>query len=91
MGEPVSSLEALAPWVKQVHIKDAVATGTPGTWGRETPVGGGAVDWRAFFSFLNQSLPAVDAIIEREAGEKRVDDIKAAASLVRSLRTGVKG
>ncbi len=91
MGDPIESLRQLAPWVKQVHVKDAVPTGTPGTWGRETPAGHGAVDWKAFFTFISRSLPHVDAVIEREAGEKRVDDIKAAADLVRTFYTGVQG
>ncbi|HZW05503.1 MAG TPA: sugar phosphate isomerase/epimerase family protein [Phycisphaerales bacterium] len=91
MGDPIDALRLLAPWVKQVHVKDALPTATPGTWGRETPVGQGAVDWRAFFSLIERLLPHVDAVIEREAGEKRVDDIKGAANLVRSLYGGVRG
>lgn len=91
MGDPIESLRLLAPWVKQVHVKDALPTETPGTWGRETPAGHGAVNWKAFFTFISRSLPHVDAVIEREAGEKRVDDIKAAADLVRTFYTGVQG
>jgi sugar phosphate isomerase/epimerase len=91
MGDPIESLRLLAPWVKQVHVKDAVPTTAPGTWGREVAVGTGAVDWKAFFAFLSRSLPSVNAVMEREAGEKRVDDIRAAAALVRSLYTGVQG
>lgn len=91
MGDPIQSLKLLAPWVKQVHVKDANPTKSPGTWGSEVAVGSGAVDWKAFFAFIRDSLPGVDAIIEREAGEKRVDDIKAAASLVRSLHNTIKG
>ncbi|MBY0308939.1 MAG: sugar phosphate isomerase/epimerase [Phycisphaerales bacterium] len=91
MGEPVAALRRLGPWVKQVHVKDAVPTAVKGTWGRETAVGLGAVDWRAFFRVLNASMPGVDTVIEREAGERRVEDIKAAARLVRSLRPGVEG
>jgi sugar phosphate isomerase/epimerase len=91
MGDPIQSLKLLAPWVKQVHVKDAIPTRTPGTWGNEVAVGAGAVDWNAFFAFVKQSLPTVDAVIEREAGEKRADDIKSAAALVRSLHPGIKG
>lgn len=85
MGDPIESLRLLAPWVKQVHVKDAIATAVPGTWGRETAVGSGSVEWQRFFTFLRQTLPNINAVIEREAGETRIDDIKAAASLVRSL------
>lgn len=91
MGDPLSAVQELGLWIKQVHIKDAIPTSVPGTWGRETSVGHGAVDWPAFFRYLSTVLPHVDCIIEREAGEKRIDDIKAAAALVRSLHPGIKG
>lgn len=91
MGDPIESLKLLAPWVKQVHVKDAIPTKTPGTWGNEVAVGTGAVDWKAFFAFIKQSLPTVDAVMEREAGEKRIDDIKTAAAHVRSLHPTIKG
>ena len=50
MGEPVSSLNRLAPWVKQIHIKDACQSVVPGEWGAEVPVGTGEVQWQQFFS-----------------------------------------
>ena len=84
-GDPIESFRALAPHVMQVHIKDAIPTETPGTWGTEMPVGSGAVDWPAFFEVL-ASLPAsTNAVIEREGGSHRVDDIRTAYELVRSL------
>ncbi len=81
-GDPVESLRRLAPLVKQIHIKDAVATQEPGTWGRETPVGRGEVDWPAFFDIACAIDPPVDFVIEREAGVDRLDDIRAASELV---------
>jgi len=91
MGDPIESLRALAPWVKQVHIKDALPTAEPGTWGREVAVGTGAVDWRTFLPLVAGIRGGTDVVIEREAGEKRIEDIKAAAALVRSLYPGLKG
>ena len=84
MGNPVESLRALAPHVWQIHIKDAVATAVPGTWGREVVAGTGAVDWPAFFEAVATLPRAVDLVIEREAGPTREADIMVAASLVRA-------
>jgi len=83
MGEPVAALAELAPWVRQIHVKDARRAATPGTWGSEVCVGTGEVDWRAFFALVRARGLAVDCMIEREAGGKRLDDIRAAAALVR--------
>ncbi len=81
-GDPVEALRVLAPRVVQIHIKDAVATDTPGTWGTEVPVGEGAVDWPAFFEVALGIDPPVNFIIEREAGEDRSADILAARDLI---------
>jgi L-ribulose-5-phosphate 3-epimerase len=82
-GEPVAALESLAPHVVQIHIKDAMPTDTPGTWGREVPAGAGDVDWPAFFETAAEISPPVDFIIEREGGEDREPDIAAAKELIK--------
>ena len=81
-GDPVEALQLLAPRVVQIHIKDAVATDIPGTWGTEVPVGEGAVDWPAFFDVALALDPPVNFVIEREAGEDRSADILAARELI---------
>jgi sugar phosphate isomerase/epimerase len=85
MGDPVAALRALAPHVVQVHVKDAVPTQVPGTWGKEVVAGTGAVDWAAFLAEVARLPRAVDLVIEREAGPTREADISAAARLVRRL------
>jgi sugar phosphate isomerase/epimerase len=85
MGDPVAALRALAPHVVQVHVKDAVPTAVPGTWGREVVAGTGAVDWPAFLAEVARLPREVDLVIEREAGPAREADIAAAAALVRRL------
>ena len=75
-GNPIEALQVLGGWVRQVHIKDAVRTKVPGTWGEEVPVGTGQVDWPAFMATLNAHNPACDLVIEREAGQQRVADIR---------------
>ena len=81
-GDPLESLRKLAPHVLQIHIKDAVRTTTPGKWGMETPVGAGEVDWPAFFGVMQECNIDCDLMIEREAGGKRIEEIRSAAELV---------
>ena len=85
MGDPVAALRRLAPFVRQVHIKDAVPAVQAGEWGTEVPVGEGAVDWRSFFRALQDARLAVDLLIEREAGDRRVADVRGARALVERL------
>jgi sugar phosphate isomerase/epimerase len=83
MGDPVAALELLATHVRQIHVKDARASAHPGAWGEEVPVGTGEVDWTAFMSLVQQRLPGVDLLIEREAGTDRIADVCTAADVLR--------
>jgi L-ribulose-5-phosphate 3-epimerase len=91
MGEPVASLGMLAGHVRQIHIKDAVATDVPGTWGREVAVGSGEVDWPAFFATTRKYGITCDLMIEREAGTDRPADIRRAREIVESLIENDRG
>ncbi|MEO5510085.1 MAG: sugar phosphate isomerase/epimerase family protein [Longimicrobiales bacterium] len=82
MGDPIAAVRALSPYIRQVHIKDAIATTVPGTWGSEVPAGTGDVPWPDFFRTLHQCDVRCDFLIEREAGESRVDDVRIAGELV---------
>lgn len=82
MGDPVASLARLAQRVLQIHVKDAIRTKVPGTWGEEVPAGKGEVDWPAFFDVVRERKIEVDLMIERESGEDRTADIQAARDLV---------
>lgn len=84
-GDPIAALRRLGPWLKQVHIKDANRTRVSGTWGEEVVVGTGQVDWKAFFATLRQLGYTGHLCIEREAGQQRVADIRAAATFVGTL------
>jgi sugar phosphate isomerase/epimerase len=81
-GDPIAALRVLAPWIRQVHIKDATRPKVPGTWGEEVAAGTGEVDWRAFFATLQQLNFAGNFVIEREAGTRRIADIIAAGAVV---------
>lgn len=84
-GDPIEALRVLGPWIKQVHIKDSVATQQPGAWGEEVTAGTGDVDWKAFFTTLESLGYQGNFCIEREAGDQRVADILAAKKMVESL------
>jgi len=84
-GDPIAALETLAPWLKQCHLKDARRTRQPGTWGDEVVVGTGEVDWREFFRVLDRIKFKGNLAIEREAGNQRVENIRAAREFVESL------
>ncbi|MHC4846031.1 MAG: sugar phosphate isomerase/epimerase family protein [Planctomycetota bacterium] len=86
MGDPVEALSALAPHVRQIHVKDARASGVPDQWGEEVPVGEGEVDWRAFFDVIAARGLDVDLMIEREAGKRRVRDVGHARKRIEALR-----
>ncbi|XOV74116.1 MAG: sugar phosphate isomerase/epimerase family protein [Phycisphaerales bacterium] len=91
MGDPVEALDRLAPHVVQIHVKDAIATDTPGRWGTEVPAGTGQVDWPAFFAVVRDHLPGIPLVIEREAGDRRIEDIRSAASLVQQHAEVIRG
>jgi L-ribulose-5-phosphate 3-epimerase len=82
MGDPASAATKLAPHIMQVHVKDAVPSKTPGTWGNETPTGQGSVGWPNFLTVLERAGVHCPLMIEREAGETRVEDVTAAARLI---------
>ena len=81
-GDPIGALRKLGPWLQQCHIKDARRTRQPGTWGDEVVVGTGEVDWKEFFKTLDEIRFSGDCCIEREAGDSRVADIRAAREYV---------
>ena len=81
-SDPIAALRLLVPWLRQVHIKDAKRTKKKGTWGEEVVVGKGEVDWKKFFAALDEAQFDGYCCIEREAGNQRVQDIKAAKEFV---------
>jgi len=81
-GDPIAALRTLGPRVKSCHIKDAIVTQVPGTWGEEVPVGTGQVDWSAFFAAMKEIKFAGYFCFEREAGNQRLADIAAGHEFV---------
>ena len=79
-GDPVAAAKTLAPWIRHIHVKDAIKTKTPGTWGTEVPWGDGEVNQAAFLDALEAVGYKGAFAIEREGGDNRVADIALAAS-----------
>jgi len=85
IDDPASSIELLQSRIVQVHIKDAIPTQTPGTWGTDVPLGEGAVDWAHFFEIVRSVPGDIDVVIERESGTQRVEDVIKARQLAQSM------
>jgi L-ribulose-5-phosphate 3-epimerase len=77
MGDPMRAVEILGPDIRSVHVKDAIRTKVPGTWGEEVPLGQGQVNIKKFVQTLKKVGFQGALCIERDAGdqEQRVADI----------------
>ena len=84
-GNPVEAVEVLAPWIKHVHIKDALRTKTPGTWGVEVPWGAGQVSPTEFLKTLKKINFVGALAVEREAGDNRIGDVKTALDALKNF------
>lgn len=78
-GDPIEAVRMLSPWIRHLHVKDAVRTTKPGTWGSEVPWGDGQVGIERFLAVLAEVKFKGAMAIEREAGDNRLGDIKLAA------------
>ena len=81
-GDPTEAVGTLGDWIKHVHIKDAIRTKTPGTWGAEVAWSTGEVGGAEFLKALKKIGFAGALAIEREAGEDRLSDIKTAIEVL---------
>ena len=83
-GDPIEAIATLGRHIRHVHVKDGTLSAQPGVkWGEEVPFGTGQVPPREFL----EALHAVDyrgpLVIEREAGEQRMEDVGAAVEVLR--------
>jgi sugar phosphate isomerase/epimerase len=85
-GDPIKAVRVLSPWIKHIHIKDAIRTKQPGTWGTEVPWGDGEVNSKRFLKALKEIGFEGVLAIEREAGDNRFADIKLAAERLRGFK-----
>lgn len=77
-GDPIEAVRVLGPWIRHLHVKDALRTQTPGTWGSEVPWGDGQVGIERFLAALEEIGFMGAMAIEREAGDNRQGDIQIA-------------
>jgi len=84
-GNPIESVQTLAGWIKHVHIKDAIRSKVPGTWGVEVPWGAGQAGGGEFLKALKQINFAGALAIEREAGDDRLGNIKTAVEALNAF------
>ena len=70
-GDPLRAVEILGPDIRSVHVKDAVRTKVPGTWGEEVPLGQGQADIRSFVRTLKKVGYRGPLCIEREVGNQQ--------------------
>ena len=88
-GDPMIALRKLGPYLKSVHCKDAIASDQPGiTWGRETPLGEGEVDFQEMLAILDELLYLGPLTIERETPEDPLlqkSEIQQAINLLESV------
>jgi sugar phosphate isomerase/epimerase len=69
-GDPLRAVEILGPDIRSVHVKDAIRTRVPGTWGEEVPLGKGQVNIRKFVETLKKVGYRGPLCIEREVGDQ---------------------
>jgi L-ribulose-5-phosphate 3-epimerase len=84
-GDPIEAVRLLAPWIRQIHVKDAIQSKVRAIWGQEVPMGTGQINWESFFTTLVEINFQGDFVIEREAGESRIDDICVARETILNL------
>lgn len=84
-GDPIAALRTIGHRVKSCHLKDAIVTRVPGTWGEEVAIGTGQVDWPAFFTTMAELDYRGFFCFEREAGAARGADIAAGRKFIEQL------
>jgi sugar phosphate isomerase/epimerase len=95
VGEPLPALERLGRYVRSVHCKDARWSTEPGvTWGQETPLGEGNVDFSEFLATLQRIGYRGPLTIEREIPqepERQKAEIGRAVELLERLKVEQNG
>ena len=86
-GEPMEALRTLGGHLLTVHCKDGTWPETEGEWGRETPLGDGAVGMQKYVRTLREVGYEGPLVIEREiVGEAQRADIGRAIALLNRIR-----
>ena len=82
-ANPVDALYLIGKYVRDVHAKDGVYPDAGHSFGKETPLGEGHVDFPAFIAGLKNCGYDGVVTIEREiSGEQQIKDIQTAKELL---------
>lgn len=85
-GDPIEAISTLGRHIAHVHLKDANFAENPGReWGTEVAFGSGDVPVADLFSALHAVGYSGPFVIEREAGNERLDDILTAIETLREV------
>jgi len=83
-GDPIEAIGTLGRHIRHVHVKDGVLSEQPGVkWGEEVPFGTGQVPPKEFLEALHAVNYRGPLVIEREAGEQRMEDVRTAIETLR--------
>jgi sugar phosphate isomerase/epimerase len=85
-GDPIEAIGVLGRHIGHVHVKDAALSAQPRLkWGEEVPFGTGQVPPREFVIALERAGYHGPLVIEREAGDDRMRDVKIAIDTLRGI------
>ena len=85
-GDPIEAIRTLGRHVRHVHVKDGTASTRPGEqWGEEVPFGTGQVGPQRFLAALHGIGYRGPLVIEREAGNQRMADVRAAIEALKAV------
>ena len=85
-GNPIDAVDTLGPYIRNVHVKDALYPDDPMNFGHEVKVGTGHVRFPEFVRKLAQAGFRGEFIIEREtSGEEQQRDILATIQYLNTL------
>jgi L-ribulose-5-phosphate 3-epimerase len=85
-GDPIDAIQTLGRHIGHVHIKDATLSTQPAvTWGAEVPFGTGGVPYSAFVAALAEVNYTGPLVIEREAGQSRMADVRTAIQTLQNI------
>jgi sugar phosphate isomerase/epimerase len=85
-GDPKEAVLILGKYLVHTHAKDGLWPKESGKLGTEVPLGEGQVGFEKYMANLKSTGYKGPLIIEREAGDQRIADIKKAKALLERLR-----
>lgn len=83
VGDPIEAVEILGSHIQHVHMKDGTWSDRPGVdWGADVPLGSGQAKITEVLARLKANNYTGPLSVEREAGDRRIADVKKAIELL---------